>query len=128
MREYVASNINGVEGKELEFVPRFNYKTGIRFGYKNIASNVQYTFMSDQYTDATNSINGDLSGVIGRIPKYHILDCSLFYLINNSINVELGVNNAMNTHYFTTRATGYPGPGIIPSPLRNYYLTLEYKF
>ena len=29
--------------------------------------------------------------------------------------------------YFTRRATGYPGPGIIPSPPRNAYLTVEIK-
>ena len=41
--------------------------------------------------------------------------------------IETGVNNLLNQSYFTRRATGYPGPGIIPSPLRNYYLTLELK-
>ena len=34
----------------------------------------------------------------------------------------------LDNHYFVRRATGYPGPGIIPSPPRNYYITLELKF
>ena len=42
--------------------------------------------------------------------------------------LESGINNMLNSHYFTRRATGYPGPGIIPSPPRNTYITLQYKF
>ena len=42
--------------------------------------------------------------------------------------LEAGVNNLLNEKYFTRRATGYPGPGIIPSSPRNWYLTLQMKF
>lgn len=44
------------------------------------------------------------------------------------IRVEYGINNVLDKSYFTRRATGYPGPGIIPSPRRNFYLTLELNF
>ncbi len=47
---------------------------------------------------------------------------------NKKKKLETGVNNILNNFYFTRRATGYPGPGIIPSPPRNFYLTLQYKF
>ncbi len=124
---YISSDINGVEGKQLEFVPALNCKTGFQLGYKNIRTDIQYTFMSEQYTDATNSIDGDLSGVIGQIPKYSILDFSLSYLFKKYFKLECGINNVLDAHYFTTRATGYPGPGIIPSPTRNYYVSIQYK-
>ena len=42
--------------------------------------------------------------------------------------LEFGINNILDNHYFVRRATGYPGPGIIPSPPRNYYITLQLKF
>ncbi|MGN6439299.1 MAG: hypothetical protein ACTHMM_22345 [Agriterribacter sp.] len=29
--------------------------------------------------------------------------------------------------YFTRRADGYPGPGIIPADRRNAYVTLQFK-
>ncbi len=124
---YIRSDINGVEGKKLEFVPAINCKTGVQIGYKNIKTDLQYTFMSSQYTDATNSIDGDISGVIGRIPQYSILDFSLSYLFKKYFNLEFGVSNVLDSHYFTTRVTGYPGPGIIPSTPRNYYLSIQYK-
>ena len=56
----------------------------------------------------------------------NVLDLSFSYT-KNIYKVESGVNNLLNQSYFTRRATGYPGPGIIPSPLRNYYITLEIK-
>jgi Fe(3+) dicitrate transport protein len=42
--------------------------------------------------------------------------------------LEAGINNLANNYYFTRRATGYPGPGIIPSAPRNFYLGLELNF
>ncbi|MDG1013694.1 MAG: TonB-dependent receptor, partial [Flavobacteriaceae bacterium] len=85
------------------------------------------TYMSEQYTDASNSINSNLSGVIGLIPSYDVLDISLAYKYQK-FKIESGINNVLNNTYFTRRATGYPGPGIIPSPPKNIYLTLELKF
>lgn len=126
--EYVSSKANAVEGNKVEFVPEFNLKTGIKFGYKNALLNVQYSYLSDQFSDATNSSSqDDLSGVIGLIPAYDVLDVSLSYTYKR-FKLETGVNNALDNYYFTRRATGYPGPGIIPSAPRNYYATLQMKF
>lgn len=122
--EYTRSEENGVEGKKVEFVPELNFKTGITAGYKNFLSSLQYSYLSQQFTDATNSTEANQSGVIGAIPSYDILDFSTSYKYKN-YKIEAGVNNLLNNSYFTRRATGYPGPGIIPSPDRNYYVTLE---
>ncbi len=125
--KYKSSNEPGVEGNEVEFVPKYNFKTGLKFGYKNFTSYMQYSYLSDQFSDSTNAINSNLSGVIGIIPSYDILDLSVSYSFKK-IRLESGINNMLNSHYFTRRATGYPGPGIIPSPPRNTYITLQYKF
>ena len=125
--EYTSSNEPGVEGNEVEFVPKYNFKYGLKFGYKNFTSYLQYSYLSRQFSDSSNSIESNLSGVIGEIPAYNILDISLNYKLGR-FKFESGVNNLLNNYYFTRRATGYPGPGIIPSPPRNYYFTLQYKF
>ena len=125
--EYTSSNEPGVEGNEVEFVPKYNFKYGLKFGYKNFTSYLQYSYLSRQFSDSSNSIESNLSGVIGEIPAYSILDISLNYKLGR-FKFESGVNNLLNNYYFTRRATGYPGPGIIPSPPRNYYFTLQYKF
>ena len=125
--EYTSSNEPGVEGNEVEFVPKYNFKYGLKFGYKNFTSYLQYSYLSRQFSDSSNSVESNLSGVIGEIPSYNILDISLNYKLGR-FKFESGVNNLLNNYYFTRRATGYPGPGIIPSPPRNYYFTLQYKF
>tara|TARA_R110002167_G_scaffold106905_1_gene273840 strand:- start:7964 stop:10393 length:2430 start_codon:yes stop_codon:yes gene_type:complete len=124
--EYTKSQINGVVGNEVEFIPNINLKTGTRFGYKNFLSSLQYSYLSSQFSDATNAIGGSLSGVTGEIPAYGILDFSASYKYKFA-KIETGINNLLNENYFTRRATGYPGPGIIPSAPRNYYITLEFK-
>jgi Fe(3+) dicitrate transport protein len=125
--EYIKSEEPGVEGKEVEFVPKYNIKYGIKFGYKNFTSYLQYSYLASQFSDSSNSVESNLSGVIGQIPAYDILDFSMNYKLGK-IKFETGVNNILDNSYFTRRATGYPGPGIIPSPPRNYYFTLQYKF
>ncbi len=122
--EYTNSQQNNVEGNEVEFVPDLNLKTGLRFGYKNVQASAQYTYLGRQFTDATNSVAANVSGVIGEIPEYDILDLSFSYSYKQ-FKIETGVNNVLDNAYFTRRATGYPGPGIIPSAPRNWYATLQ---
>ena len=125
--KYLKSQEVGITDNYVEFVPKHNLKTGLKFGYKNLALNIQYSYISEQYTDSSNAIQGNLSGVIGQIPSYEIADISLSYKFK-SISFETGINNLLDEKYFTRRATGYPGPGIIPSPPKNTYLTVEFKF
>ena len=124
--EYTDSDVNGVLGNKVEFVPSVNIKTGLKFGYRNFNSSLQYTYLTEQFTDAFNSVNPSLSGVDGVIPSYSILDFSASYKYK-FITLEAGVNNVLNQSYFTRRATGYPGPGIIPSAPRTFYTTLSFK-
>ncbi|RRO22589.1 TonB-dependent receptor domain-containing protein [Flavobacteriaceae bacterium 14752] len=125
--EYTSSQQPGIEGNDVEFVPDLNLKTGFRFGYKDFAASMQYTYLSSQFTDASNSVESSLSGVIGELPEYDVLDMSLSYRYKQ-FKLETGINNILDEAYFTRRATGYPGPGIIPSAPRNWYATLEVKF
>ena len=124
--EYVKSDKNGVEGNKVEFIPNVNIKTGLRIGYRNLTTNFQYSYLSKQFTDASNAVESNLSGVIGEIPSYNVLDFSAAYKFKK-FKLELGINNMLNNKYFTRRATGYPGPGIIPAPPLNIYSTLEIR-
>ena len=124
--EYVDSDKNGIIGNRVEFIPKINLKSGIRLGYKNILTNLQFTFLSEQFTDASNAVESNLSGVIGLIPSYNVLDLSASYKYKK-LKFEFGINNMLDNKYFTRRATGYPGPGIIPSPNRNIYTTIEIR-
>ena len=42
--------------------------------------------------------------------------------VRGRVTLEANLNNALNTPYFTRRAAGYPGPGIIPADGRAFFL------
>lgn len=123
---YIYSETNGIEGNEVEFTPRLNIKSGFNVGNNSHMGNIQFSYMSDQYTDASNAIESDITGIIGGIPAYHIIDVS-YKTHYNIYTFYLGINNVTNNSYFTRRASGYPGPGIIPSQGRNYFVTCQIK-
>ena len=127
--KYIFSEQNNVKGNQLEFIPVVNLKTGLNFGYKDLLGSFQYTYLSDQYTDATNADqdrNDNQRGIKGVVPAYRILDLSLSYSYKHW-RLEAGINNLLDETYFTRRATGYPGPGIIPAQSRSFYTTLQFK-
>ncbi len=128
--EYLTSDVIGVEGNNVEFIPSVNFKTGVNLGYKNLTGSIQYTYLTEQSTDATNAEldpNDNQRGIEGAVPSYGVVDISAAYSWNR-FKLEAGVNNALDETYFTRRATGYPGPGIIPSEPVTFYTTLQVKF
>jgi Fe(3+) dicitrate transport protein len=124
--EYRKSIMTGVQGNQVEFVPKVNLKTGVKLAYKNLKGSFQFTHLTDQFSDATNARDGGISSVVGLIPAYKIMDLSLSYEFK-MFKLEGSINNVANEMYFTRRATGYPGPGILPSDGRSFYLTLQFK-
>ncbi len=129
--QYLRSLSNNVVGNQVEFIPSLNIKTGISLDYKKFNAGLQFSYLADQFTDAQNSeallTNDFRSGLVGEIPSYNIFDLSLGYTWNG-FSIDAGVNNLLDRNYFTRRATGYPGPGIIPSEGRSFYFTLVYNF
>lgn len=127
---YLRSDEQNVAGKQIEFIPTFNFKTGVNIEFGDFSANVQWTSVSAQFTDVQNSqipeASDNRSGVIGEIPEYQVLDLSMAYGWKN-YQIEGSFNNVLNTDYFTRRATGYPGPGIIPSDPRNFHFTFQLK-
>lgn len=127
--EYLKSKITGVNGNKVELAPDINLKTGINIGYRNFSGQWLFTYLSKQFTDAANTplstdpING---GILGEIPAYSVMDLSASYQFKK-IKLETSINNLLNKYYFVRRASGYPGPGIIPSEPRNITFTLEIK-
>lgn len=124
--EYRSGMQEEIKGNKVEFVPDMNVKSGLRFGYKDLKASFQYSYMSSQFTDATNATEGGASAIAGKIPAYSVMDFSMSYQYK-LLRVEATINNVADQMYFTRRATGYPGPGILPSDGRGYFLTLQVK-
>lgn len=123
---YTKSPIANIEGKRVEYVPLVNWKAGAQFSYKTWKLTYQFSYLSDQYSDATNAEKGGYSAVNGIVPAYYVMDLSAGWT-RKWLTIEASCNNLMNVAYFTRRATGYPGPGIIPGDGRAFYITAGVK-
>ncbi len=122
---YVSSKQTAYNHKKVEYVPDLILRTGITFAFKKFSFTGQYSYTSTQFSDADNSLSTS-SAIYGVIPAYSVIDVSATYNWR-VVGLSAGVNNAANSVYFTRRAEGYPGPGIIPADPVNVYLTLQVK-
>ena len=124
--EYINSKEPSVKnGNSVELVPEKINRAGITISYKDLKITYQHAYTSEQYTEATNA-KSTSAAVDGLIPAYSVMDFSLSYIYKR-FSVSSGINNLLNTYYFTRRADAYPGPGIIPSDGRSVYFTLGIK-
>lgn len=114
-----------IVGRQVEFAPKLITRAGVTFRRGRIGSTLQMAYTSQQYTDAYNSPH-TADGLVGEIPAYKLLDWTANYQLKQ-VYFSLSVNNVLNEKYFTRRALGFPGPGIIPSDGRTGYLTIGLK-
>jgi Fe(3+) dicitrate transport protein len=50
------------------------------------------------------------------------------YAFSEKFFVKGGINNLLNEKYFTRRAGGYPGPGLLAAEPRNFFVTVGIKY
>ena len=124
---YTNADEPGVEGNEVELVPTVNAKAGLTVGVRGLDVSYQFSYVGEQFSDATNARRTP-TAIEGVIPAYRVMDVSAEYTMDRfdfgQVRLGVGVNNLTDHAYFTRRATGYPGPGIIPATGRNVYVTL----
>jgi Fe(3+) dicitrate transport protein len=122
---YIHAVDRAIENNKVEMAPPFMLRGGLTFKRSGFRGTLQGSYVAEHYTDATNAIR--VAGAVnGIIPGYHVIDFSAGYTYK-SVSIEASCNNLLNAMYFTRRADSYPGPGIIPSDGRSFYITLGIK-
>jgi len=114
-----------IVGKQVEYAPKTIIRTGLTFQQKRFRSTLQFSRTSQQFTDAYNSLQ-TADGLVGEIPTYWLMDLTGSYKVGK-INFGLSINNLTDNKYFTRRALGFPGPGIIPADARSLFLTIGFS-
>lgn len=112
-------------GNEVELIPPITVKAGLAFRLKGLRLSYLYTYVRRHYSDATNA-EFVANATRGIIPSYSVMDASASYELGR-YRLQAGVNNLMDAAYFTRRATGYPGPGIIPAEGRRFYVGVRVR-
>lgn len=123
---YVNTEDNSIKNKRVEMVPPLMLRSGTQFTYQSFRLALQFAHVGRHFSDATNAIRTS-TAVEGLIPSYKVADLSMAYRYKR-YTIEASINNLFNQMYFTRRAEGYPGPGIIPSDGRGFFLTLGGTF
>jgi Fe(3+) dicitrate transport protein len=116
-----------IKGNQVENAPRHILRTGISCGFKNILFTTQFNYVGKCFSDANNTIKASSNGQTGLIPAYKIFDATLQIKLPNRIIIKSGINNLFNQKYFTRRAGGYPGPGVLPADGRTAFLSFGIK-
>jgi Fe(3+) dicitrate transport protein len=116
-----------LKGKRVENAPRHINRFGITYVLKGFSTTYQLSYVNAAFSDANNTVASD-NGNNGVIPEYQVMDWSFTYRFPKTFNLKGGVNNLADTRYFTRRAGGYPGPGLVPGDGRTFYLTVGARF
>ena len=113
--------------KKVENAPEWIVRYGFNYFYKGLTTTVQWSYVDKAYSDAVNTVSPTINGLNGLIPSYQVGDISLNYKFRERYNIRAGLNNMADVSYFTRRAGGYPGPGLMPADGRNFYVSLGLK-
>lgn len=123
--KYVNSEYRSVLNKRVEYAPEIITRAGLTYKLRSFSVTGQLSYVSDQYTDATNT-KYTQNAVNGLIPEYTVVDLSATYRYD-MFTFTGGTNNVLDTSYYTRRADGYPGPGILSADGRAFYVSAGIK-
>lgn len=115
-----------LKNKKVENAPEHILRSGLTYFYKSFSLTTQLSYVSSTFADATNTIQPNAAATVGLIPAYTIIDVAASYRYKE-YSIKAGLNNVTNAVYFTRRAGGFPGPGLMPSDARNFFICLGVK-
>ncbi len=119
---------NNLKNNKVENAPANILRSGATINFKGLTLTGQLSFVDDSFADANNSVTPSSNGQNGLVPSYTITDIAATYRFTKNLNMKAGINNLTNENYFTRRAGGYPGPGLMPSDGRNFFVSIGAKF
>jgi Fe(3+) dicitrate transport protein len=117
-----------LDGNRIENAPRYIHNFGLGWQKNGFSTTLQYRMTGRIFTDANNTFEASSNGVTGMLDGYNVVDLSTEYLFLKNYNIRAGINNLTNEVYATRRATGYPGPGILPGEGTTFFISIGAKF
>jgi Fe(3+) dicitrate transport protein len=117
-----------LSGNQVENAPRKINRFGATYTLENFSMTWQLSDIGEAFADASNTVAANAAATVGLIPAYRVQDLSASWNFWKQHSLKAGLNNLTDARYFTRRAGGYPGPGIMPADGRTFYLTAALKF
>jgi Fe(3+) dicitrate transport protein len=123
-RTQAGLEVKSLQGRRVENAPDAIHRAGVTYMRGRFSATLQYSYTGMSYSDAGNTAQPISTGVTGPIPAYDVFDLSGSFRCNELVSLRAGINNLLNERYFTRRAGGYPGPGILPAEPINGFVTV----
>jgi Fe(3+) dicitrate transport protein len=118
---------SAIRNHKVENAPQDIFRGGLSAGYKGFLLTGQLNYVGATFSDANNTVAATSNAQNGLIPSYTITDLTASYKFSKGLNLKAGLNNVFDARYFTRRAGGYPGPGVLPGDGRNYFVSVGIK-
>jgi Fe(3+) dicitrate transport protein len=115
------------KGKKVENAPANIFRGGVSVGCHDFLITGQLSYTDKTFSDANNTVAPSANGNNGLIPSYKIVDLTAAYKISSQVKLKAGINNVFDEKYFTRRAGGYPGPGLLPGDGRTFFFSVGAK-
>lgn len=112
-----------LKNNKVENAPEHIIRAGINYSWKGLIITPQVSYVSQSFSDANNTLAPAANAQTGLIPAYTVADITATYKFTKQYNIKAGINNVFDTRYFTRRAGGYPGPGLLPSDGRTIFVS-----
>lgn len=113
-----------ISGNRLEGVPALTSRNGINFHAGKWYGFLQYSYVSESYSDPFNTREPVPTGAAGIVPAYRLIDAGVSFQATEKIQIRLNINNLTNEQYFTKRPVIYPGAGVWNSDGRSWIATV----
>lgn len=115
--------IGGIDrnGNRLPYAPKNLANTALTYRQGPLRAALQYSYVSDQFTDFENTEAGSANGRTGVIPSYGVWNMSGDYQLTPSIALNASVKNLFDKDYIASRAPEgiFPGaPRLITAGVR----------
>ena len=108
------------KGNQVEYAPKLINRVGVTYSKNWFSSSAQFSHQSKAFGDAANTVRSS-NPIVGQMPAYSVMDWSMTARWKQ-MELKAGINNLTDKRYFTQRTDEYPGPGIIPSIGRSFYV------
>lgn len=116
-----------LKGNTLETVPKWISRNGLQMAYKRFYAILQFSYVSESFSDPVNTVVPSANGAKGIVPAYSLWDWNMALRLHSKVILKFGINNLTNRQYFTKRPTGYPGQGVWTSDGRSIVATVGFR-
>ncbi len=117
-----------IAGNRVENAPRHLLRPGLTFRCAAFSLAVKGSVVDGVFTDAGNTRAPNTAATGGWIDGYTVVDASASWSFTRQVSLSAGVNNVADAVYATRRASGLPGPGLLPGMGRSFYFTVAALF